>query len=322
MAGKPEFKRSKRTIHYHTSHKSIYEGAETQHVKTNLTASIDGNYTVAADKVSFTGPVAFGSTASLDGDLKVGGKGIVTGILHAKTTASLDSNLNAAGNGVITGSLLVDKNASIDGDLAVGGNTTITGSLFANSNASIDGTLAVGGITTLVGALKAQSTASLDGTLDVGGETDLHYNKLVNVKNVLRTEKVTITTANLSVASRNNSVTLFRASPGDTIYDIVGNSRISWKQNATIDLLRLEVGDLYDPNGFAVSHLASPIGWIWEGPTNTDKGEYLMATASSLAHKTYTEATLIIAAFNASYCWAASLTAGEIDIYVDVMSRA
>lgn len=204
MSGKPTFSRAKQVTHFHTSHKSTFEGAETQHVKTNMTASVDGTYDIKADEVDF------------------------------------------------------------------------------------------------------------------------NRTKLIAPKNVLRTEKITVTTANLSVASRNNSVTLFRASPGDTIYDITGNARVSWKKNATIDELRLEVGDLYDPNGFAVSHLASPVGWIWDGTSGTEKGAYLRSFGASpmLIHKTYAEATLIIAAFNASYCYAASLTYGEIDIYVDVMSRA
>lgn len=73
MSGRPKFTRSKRITHFHTSHKSIYDGSETQHVKSDLTASVDGSFVVKADKASFEGPVVFESTASLDGDLDVGG---------------------------------------------------------------------------------------------------------------------------------------------------------------------------------------------------------------------------------------------------------
>ena len=218
MAGSPTFTRAKRFKHFHTAHKNIYEGSETQHVKTNLTASIDGNYEMKADK------------ALLDVD-----------------------------------------NASIDGNL------------------------------------------------------DIKRNKLLNPKNVIRTEKTTVTFADVSATgliSGNATVTLFRASPGDTIYDVVGNSRVAWAKGASIDKLRFEVGDKADPNGLAISHLASPIGWIWDGVDTTEKGVYLRTSTGSLIRKTYTEATLIKAIVTASLWWGASLDVGAADIYVDVISRA
>lgn len=73
MAGTPEFSRAKRLIHFHTSHKSIFEGSETQHVKTNLTASIDGNYEIKSDRLTLTGSLLVDKNASIDGNVSVGG---------------------------------------------------------------------------------------------------------------------------------------------------------------------------------------------------------------------------------------------------------
>ena len=220
MAGSPTFTRAKHFTHFHTAHKSVFEGAETVHTKTNLTASIDGDYEMKADKA-----------------------------------------------------------------------------LFDIDNASIDGNL------------------------------DVKRNKLLNPKNVLRTEKVTITHTDVSATgliSGNATVTLFRASPGDTIYDVVGNSRVAWTKGASIDKLRFEVGDKADPNGFTISHLASPVGWIWDGQDGTEKGAYLRGSGASpiRRYKTYTVATLIKAIVTASLYWGASLDGGASDFYVDVMSRA
>lgn len=226
MAGSPTFTRAKHYTHFHTSHKSIFEGAETQHVKTNLTASIDGDYTLTADSITLSDPV------------------------------------------------------------------------------------------------------TLSDTLALGGAVDCGGNELNNPKNVLRTEKATVTHADVTATgllSGNASVYLFRASPGDTICNVVGNSRVAWLNGASLDKTRLTVGDAADPDGFAMSHLASPIGWIWDGEAGTDKGAYLIGAAPATplrVNKTYTAGTDINAIVNASLWWGASLDAGEIDIYIDVMSRA
>jgi len=194
MAGTPSFTRSKRFTHFHTSHKSIFEGAETQHVKTNLTASIDGNCEIKATKITMANPVVFESTASLDGDVKIGGDLYVTGsmivvatVLHmgdntfgdeAGDSQKFVGTTTASGDLNVSASLLVNKAASIDGTLKVGGLTTLTGSLLVDKNASIDGDLSIGGLTTLTGSLLVDKNASIDGDILVGGA--FKYNKFVN----------------------------------------------------------------------------------------------------------------------------------------------
>lgn len=218
MAGSPGFTRAKHFRHFHTDHTSQFDGAETQHVKTNLTASIDGDYELKADKAVFN----------------------------------------------------VD-NASIDGDL------------------------------------------------------DIKRNKLLNPKNVLRAEKVTILPANLTASANTQTIALFRASPGDTVYDVNGNVRTSFKEGSDIDdNLVFEMGDKDDVNGFGISHAASPIGWIWDGQDGAEKGVYLRGTGASpiRRYKTYATATLINVKLSAADSNLASLTAGAVDFYIDVMSRA
>jgi len=211
--GKPTLTRSKRLKHFHTDHTTAYNGSETIHVKTTLTASVDGDYTINADEIILADPV------------------------------------------------------------------------------------------------------TLQATLDLGN------NKITNLKNVLRSEKITITTANLSTASRFETVPLFRASPGDTVYDSVGNARVSFKKGASTDLLRIAVGDAGTPTGFLATQLATPIGWAWDGTTG-EKGSYVRTLSGSLTHKTYTTATIINAYVTASLWYGSSLDGGEADIYIDVMSRA
>lgn len=224
MAGTPSFTRSKRLIHFHTAHKSIYNGTETKHVKSNYTASIDGTITLTGDSITLSNPVTISDTLALE------------------------------------------------------------------------------------------------------GAVDCGRNELNNPKNVIRTEKITVTTADLSATSGNDTVGLFRASPGDTVYNIVANSQAAFGIGpATIDTLRFEVGDKADPNGLAMSHLASPIGWIWDGEDGTDKGAYLIGAAPATPvkiNKTYTTATMINVVVAASTMYAASMTVGSVDFYIDIMSRA
>ena len=224
MAGTPTFSRAKRFTHFHTSHKNIYEGSETVHVKTDLTASVDGDYELKADKAVFD----------------------------------------------------VDN-------------------------------------------------ASIDGNLDVDGDLDIKRNKLLNPKNVLRSEKVIILPADLTANANTQTIALFRASPGDTVYDINGNVRTSFKEGSTIDgVITFEIGDKADPNGLGIAHLATPIGWIWDGQDGAEKGVYLRGSGASpiRRYKTYVAATLInLKIINASTNLA-SIDAGAADFYADVMSRA
>ena len=185
MAGSPTFTRAKHFTHFHTSHKSVFEGAETQHVKTNLTASIDGNYEIKADKITMADPVVFESTASLDGDIKIGGDLYVTGsmivvatVLHqgdntfgdeAGDNQKLVGTTTASGDLNVSASLLVDKAASLDGTLKVGGVTTLSGILHGKTTASLDSDLNLAGDAIITGSLLVDKNASIDGELLVGG---------------------------------------------------------------------------------------------------------------------------------------------------------
>jgi len=198
MAGQPTFTRSKHYTYFHTSHKTKFEGSETEHVVSNLTASVDGNYKLKADvfhiapRASFDGAVAFGGNVVITGDLAVTGSVIVTSsVLHMGDNIFGDADgdnhkfwgtTTASGGIFISGSLIGQANASIDGTLIVGGKTTVVGAIAGQSTASIDGTLAVGGnITgpklTLTSSLLANANASIDGNLALGG--DFKYNQFV-----------------------------------------------------------------------------------------------------------------------------------------------
>ena len=74
MAGKPRFFRAKRVTYFHTSHKSIFDGTETQHVKSDLTASVDGNHKVKADVHHVVPRASFDGAVAINGALSIGGK--------------------------------------------------------------------------------------------------------------------------------------------------------------------------------------------------------------------------------------------------------
>lgn len=189
MAGTPSFTRSKRYHHFHTSHKTTFAGSETQHVKSNLTASVDGDYELKVETFTFTA-----SNVKIDGNLYVtGSKIVVASVLHmgnnifgdeASDNHKFVGTTTASGDMNVSASLLINRNASIDGNLnigasldvvhnvAIGGDTAMTGSLLIDKNASIDGVLNVGGLTTLTGSLLVDKNASIDGALNVGGAVD------------------------------------------------------------------------------------------------------------------------------------------------------
>jgi len=216
MSGDPTFDRAKRFKHLHTSHKTVFNGSETVHAKTNLTASIDGDYEVKADKILFD----------------------------------------------------VD-NASFDGDL------------------------------------------------------DIKHNKLINPKNILRTEKITITHTDLTATGIAQAVNLFRASPGDSVANQTANLTASFGASGAVERTKVEVGDAGDTNGFGTEIvLATPNEWKWMTEDYTEKGAYFYNASRDRIWKNYSAATLINAQFTASNMFLASLGHGSIDFYIDVMSRA
>ena len=52
MSGDPTFDRAKQFFHLHTDHKTKFFGSEKVHVKTNLNASVDGNYDLEVAKAN------------------------------------------------------------------------------------------------------------------------------------------------------------------------------------------------------------------------------------------------------------------------------
>lgn len=208
MSGNPDLFRAKRAKYFHVEHTSTFDGNETQHVKGNFNASIDGNYKLKA------------------------------------------------------------KNASIDAPL------------------------------------------------------DLMGHQLLNPRNVLRTIKRTVVAADLTETA-SQDIAIFRASPGDTIYNQFAKIITSMGQPATpTSRTRMKVGDLADTGGFGVTLAATPVGWKWTTETYVEKGDYFYNASRARAQKTYTTATMVNVRFVASDIFLASIVTGEIEFYVDVMSRA
>jgi len=207
MSGDLEFSRAKRYRYFAKPHKTQFDGNETQHVKGNLAASVDGSYGVVADSLS----------------------------------------------------------------------------------------------------------------LDVG-TIDLNDGVISNVKNVLRTVKLIVSAPFTQTASQ--LFTIFRASPGDTIYNAVGKAITNFGQTATPKIVRISVGDGGDVDGFLTALNATPMGWRWTDETNAYKGAYLYNASRDRVAKTYATATPIKAKVLASDMFLASLDVGEIEFYIDVMSRS
>ena len=109
MTTKSDFTKAKRYTFFHTEHTTTFDGNETQHVKGNLTASVDGNQETKADIIIQNGPVAMRSTASIDGDIAVGGNvdGVDVAALQANVTDSNASISNLRAN-------MINVNASVD----------------------------------------------------------------------------------------------------------------------------------------------------------------------------------------------------------------
>lgn len=201
----PVFDRAKRFTHKHTDHHTVFKGSETTHVKSNLTASIDGNYDIKADQIDYNGAPA------------------------------------------------------------------------------------------------------------------------LNLKNVIRSKKVTIDTDDITGISLASPLTvgLFRASPGDTIYEQVGKLTAAFYAGATVHYSAFKVGDAADTDGLGKEiHIGSPVAWQWTTQTALHKGEYLYASLAHRNFKTYSAATMINLTLTASTVMLGSLDAGSIDFYFDIMSRS
>ncbi len=60
---KSDFTKAKRYTYTHVTHTTTFDGSETQHVKSNLTASIDGSYLIKADAISLSSPFILSASA-------------------------------------------------------------------------------------------------------------------------------------------------------------------------------------------------------------------------------------------------------------------
>jgi len=177
--------------------------------------------------------------------------------------------------------------------------------------------------------VKGNLTASVDGSysvvadsldLDVG-TIDMNDAIVSNVKNVLRTEKTTIAHSALTKTA-SQYVKIYRASPGDTVFNQFGNLTAAFGRGASLMRTRVEVGAKADPNGFGVSVLATPEGWKWTTESYSYKGAYFYNASRDRVPKSFAAGADLYALVTASDMFLASLDAGSIDIYLDVMSRA
>ncbi len=233
MAGRPKFTKAKRYIFTHTSHKSIYDGSEIQHVKSNLTASVDGIHKIVAD------------------------------------------------------------------------------------------------------ALHVTSRASFDDALTINGNLDLNQGKIVNVENVIRSVKRTVGYAELTASSRVDpqNVGIYRASPGDTVVNVVANVTTAFAGASlmgtglkAIMRTHFSVGELGATGGFRTTIVpGTDTGWRWmqqHVSTGASVGSYLKSIHATPLTRHYRSGTMVNANFRASEIHLASLDAGSVDFYVDVISRS
>lgn len=168
--------------------------------------------------------------------------------------------------------------------------------------------------------VKGNLVASIDGSYGIKADSlDLNHIAVSNVKNVLRTVKLTVSAPFTQTASQ--LFTIFRASPGDTIFNAVGKAITNFGQTATPKIVRISAGDGGDVDGFLTALNATPMGWRWTAETNAYKGAYFYNASRDRVAKTYANATPIKVKVLASDMFLASLDVGEIEFYVDVMSR-
>ena len=180
---------------------------------------------------------------------------------------------------------------------------------------------------------KANLNASVDGNVTniiAGNVTEtITGNRTVNVAktNLIRSKKISITAAALTVASIEQTVHLFDVAAGDSIHDVVANITAPFKPaTLTASLIKVEVGDKTDRNAFALQHLcgSSTAGWIMDGQTGlTDKGIYLWNASGVRVPKVFTSAASIMAKFTSSgdTVLMGSLDLGNVDFHVDILSR-
>lgn len=144
--------------------------------------------------------------------------------------------------------------------------------------------------------------------------------------NIMHSRKSTVTTSDLTEASINQSVHLFDTAVGDALYDVMGNVTAGFKYSGNATLIKVEVGDKTDTDGFAKAHLcgSSTSGIIMEGQTGlVDKGTYFLNASAARVPKVYATAASIMARITSSgdTVFMSSLDAGSVDIYVDMISR-
>ena len=173
--------------------------------------------------------------------------------------------------------------------------------------------------------VKGDLNASIDGSFDIKADAvDFNRSPISNMINAVRSVKTTIGHAALSKTA-SQYVKIYRASPGDSISNFLGNVTASFGVTATPKAIYLSVGDVTDIDGFAVNKSLAGEGWKWTEETNATKGAYFKNASGTRVAKTFTAGADIRALFLASAGGAgmllASLNKGSIDLYLDVMSR-
>ena len=173
---------------------------------------------------------------------------------------------------------------------------------------------------------------SLSGAVTLDSQLDLGQQKVVNVENIVRSVKKTVAYSDFTATSRKypQSISIFRASPGDTIVgavtNLTANFAVASLMGTGLKAVRrtlIAIGDLGATGGFRrTTALATDTGWTMTDNTSVIAGLYLQSVHASPLRKHYTAATLVKANFRASAAMLASLDQGSIDIYIDVLSRS
>ena len=176
--------------------------------------------------------------------------------------------------------------------------------------------------------------ASFDGALAINGQLNLNQGKIVNVENVIRSVKRTVAYTEFTASSRKfpQNIGIYRASPGDTVIDVVANMTAAFASASlmgtglkAVKATHFSVGELGATGGFRTTIVPETTGWRWmqnQIATGASRGSYFKSIHATPLTRHYRSGTMINANFRASDYHLASLDQGSVDFYVDVISRS
>ncbi len=260
-------------------------------------------------------------------------------ILSQDTIDNIDEDIAhiMTGNATIDGTIDTSFGIDTDGNTLRIRSTNLSASRyyhFPNYNASIAAKSASNDWT---GNQKFDTVTASDINATTGDIETLHSTTFtasdinaseITIKNwnIMHSRKKTVAIADTTTASTGQVIGLFDAAIGDVIYDVMGNVTTGFKFGGTATLIKIEIGDKTDTDGFARAHLcgSSTLGIIMEGQTGLlDKGAYFFNASAARIPKVYTAAASIVARITSSgdTVYMASLDAGSINVYVDMISR-